>query len=278
MDTVRQEGDTEAMTYTEGALEPFRRYPVRIGYGVNILCMRGRADVSTGIERYRMEPGAQLLLFPGAILHVTEAEEEFGVRMFAFPAALFHEAAMPIDAGHIRYLRDEPFYLHPAGSGSGRSAVLWMDMARDVCRGGAYGAIARRNFMQGFLVSMCREIPVKTASAVPSRSEAIFHRFLSLVRSRCAERHDAAFYAGELCISLRYLRAVTAACAPGKTPKQLIDEQLVAEIQALLYASDLSVTQIADRLNFPDQSCLSRFFRRKTGFSPYRYRVHCRRH
>jgi len=51
----------------------------------------------------------------------------------------------------------------------------------------------------------------------------------------------------------------------------------VAEIKALLYTSDLSVTQIADRFGFPDQSYLSRFFKRKTGFSPYDYRMRCRR-
>ena len=152
-----------------------------------------------------------------------------------------------------------------------------MDMAREVCQGGIYGEIARRNFLQGFLVAMCRSMPQKTASAESFGREYIFHRFLSLVRQHCTERRDTAFYAGELCISQRYLRVVTAGLAPHKTPKQLIDEQLVAEIKALLYTSDLSVTQIADRFGFPDQSYLSRFFKRKTGFSPYDYRMRCRR-
>ena len=187
------------------------------------------------------------------------------------------KAAIPFDAGCIRFLRDEPFFLHPAGSESWASAVLWMDMAREVCRGGIYGEIARRNFLQGFLVAMCRSMPQKTASAESFGREYIFHRFLSLVRQHCTERRDTAFYAGELCISQRYLRVVTAGLAPHKTPKQLIDEQLVAEIKALLYTSDLSVTQIADRFGFPDQSYLSRFFKRKTGFSPYDYRMRCRR-
>ena len=265
------------MAYAEGGVEMFRHWPVRIGCGGNMLCVHGRADVSTGIEHYRLQAGAELLLFPGAILHLLEAGEDLAVRMFTFPDGLFQEAAIPLDAGCIRFLRDEPFFLHPAGSESWASAVLWMDMAREVCRGGIYGEIARRNFLQGFLVAMCRSMPQKTASAESFGREYIFHRFLSLVRQHCTERRDTAFYAGELCISQRYLRVVTAGLAPHKTPKQLIDEQLVAEIKALLYTSDLSVTQIADRFGFPDQSYLSRFFKRKTGFSPYDYRMRCRR-
>ena len=47
----------------------------------------------------------------------------------------------------------------------------------------------------------------------------------------------------------------------GKSPKLLIDEQLVAEVKVLLADPALSVTEIAQRLNFVDQSYLSRFFK-----------------
>lgn len=98
------------MAYAEGGVEMFRHWPVRIGCGVNMLCVHGRADVSTGIEHYRLQAGAELLLFPGAILHLLEAGEDLAVRMFTFPDGLFHEAAIPLDAGCIRFLRDEPFF------------------------------------------------------------------------------------------------------------------------------------------------------------------------
>ena len=66
------------MAYAEGGVAMFRHWPVRIGCGVNMLCVHGRADVSTGIEHYRLQAGAELLLFPGAILHLLEAGGGFG--------------------------------------------------------------------------------------------------------------------------------------------------------------------------------------------------------
>ena len=36
--------------------------------------------------------------------------------------------------------------------------------------------------------------------------------------------------------------------------------------------SDLSLKEISDRLNFPDQSSFGRFFRNNTGQSPKEYR------
>lgn len=58
-----------------------------------------------------------------------------------------------------------------------------------------------------------------------------------------------------------------------KTPKQLIDEQLIAEAKVLLNEPCLSVTEIAELLNFADQSYLSRFFKKNTGMSPKEFRL-----
>lgn len=77
-----------------------------------------------------------------------------------------------------------------------------------------------------------------------------------------------AFYSEKLCITPRYLHQITVRYMGGRSPKQLIDEQLVAEIKVLLSEPDLSVTEIAERLHFTDQSCLTRFFKKHTGLSP----------
>ena len=57
----------------------------------------------------------------------------------------------------------------------------------------------------------------------------------------------------------------------------MIDEQLTAEIKVLLDDPHLSVTEIAQHFNFPDQSYLSRFFKKNTGMSPKEFRSQERR-
>ena len=84
--------------------------------------------------------------------------------------------------------------------------------------------------------------------------------------------HNVDYYATMLSISQRYLNRIVWRHTRGRTPKQIIDAQLIAEIKELLMDSALTVTQIAERLNFPDRSYLSRFFRRHAGISPLQYR------
>lgn len=93
------------------------------------------------------------------------------------------------------------------------------------------------------------------------------------MREHSAQEHQVAFYADKLCITPRYLNEVIAQHIHGKTPKQLIEEQLTAEIKVLLNDPKLSITEIALHFNFSGQSYLSRFFKKHTGLSPKDYRV-----
>ncbi len=58
----------------------------------------------------------------------------------------------------------------------------------------------------------------------------------------------------------------------GSTPKELIDNVVVAEIKVMLRYTDLTVQQIAYHLDISSESFLCRFFRRMTGFTPLEYR------
>ena len=55
------------------------------------------------------------------------------------------------------------------------------------------------------------------------------------------------------------------------SPKTLIEQQLLVEMKSYLIDTRLSVSEIADLLNFEDASYMCRFFRRKTN-SPLEFR------
>ena len=55
--------------------------------------------------------------------------------------------------------------------------------------------------------------------------------------------------------------------------KEIIDEFLTLEIKVALQSTNLSLKEIADRYNFPDQSFFGRYFKKHTGMSPKEYRA-----
>jgi hypothetical protein len=46
---------------------------------------------------------------------------------------------------------------------------------------------------------------------------------------------------------------------------------ILREAKLMLRSTDLSVTEIADKLSFPNSSSFARFFRKYTGFSPVQF-------
>ena len=103
------------------------------------------------------------------------------------------------------------------------------------------------------------------------RAAALYNRFLDSVERFFAHYNDVAFYAEQLNVSSRYLAQVTKRFA-GKSPKTMIDERIVREIEQRLRHSDQTVQEIAIGLGFSSQAQLSRFFRKMRHLSPTQYR------
>ncbi|MBQ6254617.1 MAG: AraC family transcriptional regulator [Bacteroidales bacterium] len=92
-----------------------------------------------------------------------------------------------------------------------------------------------------------------------------------MLPSHFAEHHDIPFYADQLHISTVYLSRVVRQVS-GRTVVDYINQMLLMEASFLLQTSSMSITQIADRLNFADSPSLSKFFSRLKGLSPREYR------
>ncbi len=103
------------------------------------------------------------------------------------------------------------------------------------------------------------------------RGNIVVKRFLQLVEENYHKNLPVNEYAGMLAITPNHLTQ-TVTLLTGKTTSQIIKTKQVLEIKRLLVHTNLSVTEIAGRLNFPDQSYFTKFFKRETGNTPFQYR------
>lgn len=104
-----------------------------------------------------------------------------------------------------------------------------------------------------------------------SRKENTVLQFTSLVKIRFKSQRGLDFYASLLHITPKYL-TTTVKEVTGKSASKIIESFVVQEAQMLLENQMLSVAQIADELNFSNQSFFGKFFKRLTGSSPSDYR------
>ena len=90
------------------------------------------------------------------------------------------------------------------------------------------------------------------------------------------KRHEVRWYAEQLGVSPNAL-SVTLKKAYGKNANALIDERLAEKARQYLADERYSVQQVADMLNFSDQSAFGKFFKRIAGVSPKTFREEARR-
>lgn len=104
------------------------------------------------------------------------------------------------------------------------------------------------------------------------RANYIVKEFLQLLSTgiTCTER-NVSYFANRLNVSLRYL-SDTVKRTTGNTVLSYIDRVTVPMLRKYLEDDRLSVTQIADRMNFSSLSYFSRYCVKHLGMSPSEYR------
>lgn len=104
-----------------------------------------------------------------------------------------------------------------------------------------------------------------------SRGETIFSDFIRLVEKEYRSERRVSWYAEQLYISPKYL-SETIKHISKRTPSEWIDYYVMMEIRVLLKNSKMSIKQIAEELNFPNQSFLGKYFKDRYGKSPSQFR------
>ena len=271
--------DTDRIRYIETDLSDLDGRPVHFICGIYLICVRGHCEVTTGAEDFLLTDETELIYLSGTILQRLSASPDFLARMVLFPKEAFLKAMLPIDTPYLNYADAHPCYRHTPDVRSRmtwRQVRVWMDLAKSMFSGDVrtqFRELLEFDWLQGFLIWLFSTVPEKIEVEPQStRQQQICRRFLQLIREYGAREHSAAFYAEKLCISPRYLHRASTECLGGRSPKRLIEGQILAEAKVLLSDSTLTVTQIAERLNFPDQSYLTRFFKRHVGMSPRQFR------
>lgn len=264
--------------YEESNLDFLLPSPLYFNCGVQILCVHGNGVISTGAQCFHLQEMSEIIFWDGSIMQLLHSSDDFQVRIVLYPKRVFLQAAVSLDTTFFNYMREFPLYNHgqEKDAQSWEKVNLWLDMAKMLFTqpAGLFKERLELNFLQSMLMWIFSTIPDTYVSVARSytRKQLLFHRFMHLIHEYALREHQIGFYADRLCISSRYLNEITVEYSKGKTPKELIDEQLTVEIKVQLNKLDLSVEEVAGICCFPDSSYLSSFFKKHTGITPKEFR------
>ena len=241
------------------------------------LCLEGEGTFNINLQDFQLSSGGMVIALPSQIIEHRQFSPDFKGIFFAVSKSLLE--TLP-KVGNLLalffYLKDYPcFDLTPHEQEVVKEYHAFI-RKRLRNKEALYRREVVMGLMQGFFFELCtiftNHAPANaTTMKNKSRKEYIFERFYeSLVESYQSER-SVKYYADQLCLTPKHLSGVVKEVS-GKTVGEWIDELVILEAKALLNSSSMNIQEIADRLNFANQSFFGKYFKHYTGMSPKEYR------
>jgi len=258
----------------ETNLEYFLDRPRRLDGGGIFICLSGQAEITVNMKSCQVGKNMQVIALPNDLLTLVKKDSDFKMFCLVFTEELFDEACFRMGSDLFGFLRENFCALLPEYAiENNRHYFYQMEHLYQDLENRFRNRIAINYIQSYFLNSYDKIFRLHTQTEIKEadRQNDLFKKFVSLVQAYCTQTREVTFYANELSISTRYLTAIVQ--KNKKVPaKAFIDNCVMQEIKLLLHTTDLTIQEIADKLNFPDQSYLGRYFKKQTGISPKEYR------
>ncbi len=253
----------------------FPEKPFRMDYYAFCICTQGEIDLKINTIKYKISVGSLLFSAPSTIVHFLNASNDFQMQLVFFEKNfLLTNISDPFIIEKLGLFQKD---LYSIVNTSKKNTEVLLDIVeklkeKEINRGVFTQQIIRT--LVFYLLLEIAEIFQNTKPDTIAGNDShinIYLRFNQLIQKNILKQKSVQFYANELCISNKYLIEVTKKTT-GKTPHQILDESLLKEAFVLLGNPELSVSEIAYKLQFNSISAFGRFFKKQTTISPSEYR------
>ena len=236
------------------------------------ICVQGKSLFSFNRQSCTIRKGDLCILFPHTLLQIDNKSDDFSAYYIISRSDLSSAIRVP-DASQILFIRDNPCI--SLDEAAFRRMTEYCGLLAELDRNDhAY----RNQIGRHLLFIMYYEIVDRYQHGQPltmhvkTRQETMAQRFIELVSRHYAEQREIGYYAGELCVTPKYLSSVVRSIT-GQGAAWWINQVVVTHAKNLLKQHpQLTIQQISDRLNFPNPSFFGQYFKRRVGMTPKEFR------
>lgn len=230
------------------------------------LCLEGTARILLGKNVYMLSKGSMCIYTPNTMFHVLDRSADLRGVLGEYGVDTFFPIVSSVDIKKRLQIRHEPCVeisdrqadrivqlIEVMNSETSEQCALYLRYA--VCV-----KILETYFSNKTMPAMEQD-----------REDGIMNRFLASLYENYHRHRTVQFYADEQHLSPYYFSSIIKGKS-GMSVMQWIEKVTMTFARQYLGNSDLSVKQISELLNYPEQSTFGRYFKQREGCSPSEYR------
>ena len=267
--------DNDMMLFNEVSQLPIPMEPRRMGCKLFALCTQGKAQYSVDTVEYTVYANDMMIISEGQITDDVMLSRDFHGMGIIVSDDFFNEIVKDVHELSTLFLFTRANPVCHLTQQECDNIVDYFRMLKQKTDDLKHHF--RRETVRSLLTTMIYDLSniifrmQTTVDRRQTRGEAIFTQFLQLVELNFRHERRVSWYAKQLCISPKYLSEIIKQVSR-RTPNDWIDNFVTLEIRVLLRNSTKSIKEIAQELNFPNQSFFGKFFKEHVGVSPSQYR------
>lgn len=260
----------------------FMKYPVRFNGFLAFFCHEGRFNIDINLRSYEVSEGSIIIYTPGNMVRVTEADSvELKKLSFTLVASsemfitdvkvdfskLYEDSLLALENPCIKLNNEEIDVLR--GYYNLTETLLSKNIEnvdKSVKYLGASIFCLMGSIWRNRIDAVETEIRPRTI-----RATYVYESFLKLVAEHHSKVRVVTYYADKLYLSPKYLSKLIKKVS-GRSAAEWIDGFVVLDAKNLLKYSDLSIKEIAFKMNFSSVPAFYKFFSKETGMTPAAYR------
>jgi len=250
-------------------------YPHRHDFFEVLYLLKGSGFHVIDSNKYEIKPPCVFFLSPGQA-HKLELSNDIEGYIFLFTAEFYL-----INHTNQNRLLEFPFFYRIKQTNPPLILRNYNDITfleslfvkgiSEVKKENSYSLELLRSLLDLILVSCSTLYEVDESILTKGKGHILVKRFFQLIEENYQNNLSVNEYADLLVITPNHLTQ-TVRQLTGKASNGIIREKQILEIKRLLVHTNMGVSEIANYLNFADQSYFTKIFKRATGLTPLQYR------
>ena len=245
------------------------------GRVVHVLCGKGNMGFTFQDTHYNISANDYVILPNAALASDFSASDDFQGIMMDLSEAFVTSIAIRSNygiIGHLSLLQNPVMKLSERDFGICEAALQYLRMRMEdethLFREELLGSLLTAHILDLYDI----HARSRKEQQVSERITSLLRNFIELLyNGEYIRNRDLDFYASRLCITPHYLSEICKKTS-GKPASYWIERFTMQEIARLLRQKELSLTEIAERMNFSSVSYFSRYIQKRLGVCPSEYR------
>lgn len=258
-------------------IDPIDNYDIAELYDkvVHILCLDGSMSFDFRNTHYNIAEGDYVIITNVSFVSGLTRSEDFKAVSMFFPESFVTPMALRSNYGIIGHLS---LLQNPVMKLSGKDFIKCRtDLLRIRERLSDNNHLFKEEMISHLLAAHILDLyDIHARANIPDepseRTFILLGRFIAMLYKKEYMRHrDLPYYASELCITPHYLSEICKKVS-GRPATYWIDRFTLQEVTRLLCQKELTLKDVAARMNFSSVSYFSRYVQKRTGLYPTEYR------